>query len=376
MKTVLTLLFFALSPLLINASDWVPYVSGGITFAVNKDLAKAHVAGYDSFVSSSDFQPVYAEGDVVIPSYIIYNGVKCEVTSIDYRAFLGNITSITIPPTLKYISNEAFSWDREEGTGIQSVFIEDLAAWCDIYGNADEIPDGPLPGAKLYLNRKLVKNLSIPEDVNNFGCAFEGCTSLLTIQMHEGINSISEYAFRNCIYLNSTNIPESITAIGEYSFAGCIRLKDIIIPEGVTFINWGTFYGCNQLNMVDLGSGVTEISPEAFQGCNHLTDLYCRAQQPPIATYDMETDDTFIKTHYSKTTLHVPASAVNAYRSTLPWSRFKHIVAIEEATGIKQLDTTIGIATYHTVSGQPISHPTKGVYIEKSGNHIKKVIIH
>ncbi len=92
----------------------------------------------------------------------------------------------------------------------------------------------------------------------------------------------------------------SVTSIGEYAFFGCGNLISVVISEGIS-----TF------------------EKDAFSGCNELEDIYCYAVAVPAATYAFE------QCPIESFTLHVPASAIEDYRSTEPWNRFRTIVALE-----------------------------------------------
>lgn len=69
-----------------------------------------------------------------------------------------------------------------------------------------------------------------------------------------------------------------------------------------------------------------------FSGCTGLTDFYCEAET--LASW-MGRDGLYIysnafeDTNLANIILHVPASSIDLYRSKLPWSKFKDIVAIE-----------------------------------------------
>lgn len=71
--------------------------------------------------------------------------------------------------------------------------------------------------------------------------------------------------------------------------------------------------------------GVTSIGSKAFSP--DIKDIYCYATSVPSANMSFEAVDLEFAT------LHVPASAIDSYRSTEPWSKFGNIVGIEE-TGI------------------------------------------
>jgi len=92
----------------------------------------------------------------------------------------------------------------------------------------------------------------------------------------------------------------------------------------VTAIAERTFYNCTILNSVTIPSSVTSIGYDAFSRCSSLKDVYCLAESVS------ETDSyAFYNSPISSATLHVPAASVNAYKTTLPWSDFGIIVAIE-----------------------------------------------
>ena len=54
------------------------------------------------------------------------------------------------------------------------------------------------------------------------GSAFEGCSSLSSIEIPNSVTSIGEYAFTRCSSLSSIEIPNSVTSIGKYAFCFCI----------------------------------------------------------------------------------------------------------------------------------------------------------
>lgn len=225
------------------------------------------------------------------------------VTEIGKYAFLycPSLTSVTIPSSVKSIGVCAFSYC----SSLTSVRISDLEAWCKI--ELDE--EGPFfdynCAYHLYLNDIEVKDLVIPNDVT----------------------SIRAWAFQGCIGLTSVTIPNSVTSIGEYAFEYCSGLTSATIGNGVTEINGEAFAGCSGLKTVTIGSCVNVINYEAFSGCSSLTDVYCYAGNVPLTSSNVfEIGISNIK--YA--TLHVPASALNDYKKTEPWSSFGTIVAMED----------------------------------------------
>lgn len=109
-----------------------------------------------------------------------------------------SITTAVIKDTTRGIASSAGS----EFYGITNVYITDLAAWCNIAGLENIMCGGWNSESKkydshmkIYLNNKLVTDLTIPD----------------------GVTNIASYAFYNC-ELTSVTIPDSVTSVGDRAF--------------------------------------------------------------------------------------------------------------------------------------------------------------
>ena len=105
-------------------------------------------------------------GDIVVPSYVIYNGKRYDVVAIGEHAMV-NILSLN--------NDHVSSW--RENTKLISV---------------------SLPSSILSINRS----------------AFSLCTSLISITIPNSVTSIGNRAFEGCCGLTSITIPNSVTSIG------------------------------------------------------------------------------------------------------------------------------------------------------------------
>ena len=94
----------------------------------------------------------------------------------------------------------------------------------------------------------------------------------------------------------------------------------MVIPNNVTVIGNAAFSECSGLTSVTIGSGVQRIDSSSFSNCPELTDVFCLAEEVPMVR-----DDAFEDSYAECATLHVPASAVEAYKVNVPWSGFKQI---------------------------------------------------
>ena len=85
---------------------------------------------------------------------------------------------------------------------------------------------------------------------------------------------IGNHAFDGCTSLASIDIPESVTSIGDYTFWECRSLASITIPDSVKSISHGAFNECAGLVSIKIPNSVTSIGGSAFGGCTSLADVY------------------------------------------------------------------------------------------------------
>jgi len=171
---------------------------------------------------------------------------------------------------------------------------------------------------------KGLTSITIPNSVTSIGeSAFYYCTGLTSITIPNSVTSIGGSAFYVCSGLTSITIPNSVTSIGSYTFSNCSALTSITIPNSVTSIGESAFYKCTSLTSITIPNSVTWIGRKALKNCGKLEEVYCYAEKLP-STYT----DAFEDSYPQYATLYVPASAINGYKTTAPWSEFGTIKAI------------------------------------------------
>ena len=160
-----------------------------------------------------------------LTSVTIHNSV----TSIEYGAFYRcrGLTSITIPNSVTSIGRVAFCGC----SGLTSVTIHNSVTSIE-YGAFDGVPNivyfgsasGSPWGARSvngYVDGYLVYS-------DGTKTTLLGCSSAVT---------------------GEVVIPNSVTSIGNYAFEGCSSLTSIEIPNSVTSIGYRAFYGCSGLKL-------------------------------------------------------------------------------------------------------------------------------
>lgn len=258
------------------------------------------------------------------------------VTNIGSCAFRGceKLTNVAIPPSVATIGSLAFIWCKK----METVHISDLAAWCGIsfYRTANPL----YYGAHLYLNDKLVTDLTIPDGVTSIGDgAFIGCSYLSNVTIPEGVTTIGELTFRDCSGLTSISLPTSLNSIGTYAFQNCSSLTSINIPEGVTSIGEWTFADCSSLTSITIPASVKSIDHGAFRGCWGLESVISWIEEPFVILDDVFElfDDKTYALSSTPATLYVPKGCKERYESTAGWSRFTNIREINDIDTIPQM---------------------------------------
>lgn len=290
------------------------------------------------------------------------------VTSIGKKAFYNcpSLTSITVDSKNKVYDS------RNNCNAIIETVKEELRFGCQ----NTVIPNSVKTiGYYAFARCIHLESIEIPEGVTVIdAAAFSQCESLASVKFPNSLTTIAESAFRNCTSLTSVEIPKGVTGITKNSyletpFYGCSNLskvifhcprigdwfdnmssiKEVIIGDEVTTIGSYAFDGWTGLTTVKIPNSVETIEQRAFYGCTNLDTLiigsgiktlgtnilgddyevrpshvYCYAEQVPSA------GDAFTYLYFPFVTLHVPASVIEDYENTEPWSKFGNIVAIEE----------------------------------------------
>lgn len=232
-------------------------------------------------------------------------------------------------------------------------------------------------------------SVTISEGVTSIGYeAFKGCSSLTSITLPKSLTSIESYAFQNCSGLTAMNIPEGVMSIGDNAFDRCtgeLTVNCNIPSPELKDKTLGKFYG-SRFTKVTLGDKVTSIGDYAFYNCKDITSITLPASITSIGSGALDTggtvrnganlksvislslvpptieSDTFYQYFYKKSTVTVPAKAVEAYQAAPYWKDFT-IIGDETLTGIETLHDAAEVVGIYTIEGKRIDQYQHGINI-------------
>jgi len=198
-----------------------------------------------------------AQGELVIPGTVTYDGTTYSVTEIKEGAFYfyTGLEHLTIGDGVEIIGRSAF--ERCSGLTGDLVIPKSVNA---IRLNAFYLCSG-------------LESLTIEEGVEFIGeSAFDGCTSLAgDLVIPNTVYEIGIDAFYDCHGFDGNLVlPDNLAVISTHAFYNCHGFTgNLIIPESVVMINWGAFEGCSGFTGdLVIPNSVEDIGPLAFSGCS------------------------------------------------------------------------------------------------------------
>lgn len=261
-------------------------------------------------------------GDVVIPETVTFEGVVYKVTCIGGYAFYNckELTSVIIPDGVTSIGDAEGGYTFYKCTSLTRIDIPytvtslgdgtfyNCTALADIYCYADEIPS---TGNYVFYGLPADATLHVP--VSDYMWGFANIEYLSGID----IDGLTFFFSGNNAVLSGSTKPA-------YENFECVIPESVIYDDKiypVTHIGKNAFYLQRYMTFVSIPETVTSVGKEAFCGCISLADVYCDAKNVPGGAGS--------KTFYNvpeDARLHVPASAIEQYKTTWPWNQFKTIL--------------------------------------------------
>lgn len=219
------------------------------------------------------------------------------------------------------------------------------------YGRADSKAPTQREGVVLKMLEPNLTTVNIPYNVsrgvNNFyieiigsgafsNCKLESITLCQSIKHIESdafyycplkkfvcpakLRSIGRQAFAWCTELEEFTTDMNLKSIGASAFRGCSKLKRFDCPPDMHTIGDMAFMSCTSLEIVTLGRDMMNIGEMAFEAVPNLRLIVCENKRPHPAP------NAFSRDVLRNTYLVVPDGCVQAYRATIGWKDFAHII--------------------------------------------------
>lgn len=204
------------------------------------------------------------------------------ITSLGPNAFANddNIFSVTMNKSMQGIKEYAFLNSNVSSVKLNSNLLEiDRGAFSGTSNlSSINLEDTRVQDIMEYtfLNSGLT-DITLPEVCRTIGVgAFMQCSDLAKVVLDNSVSEIAENAFEGCTSLKSINIKNtSITAVSAYCFAEC-GIGSMKLPSSCTSIGNNAFYNCSSLRRVEIPDSVTTIADTSFEGCDNLV-IICSA---------------------------------------------------------------------------------------------------
>ena len=269
---------------------------------------------------------------------IIKGGYDTHYENLNYGAFTDctALKSIEIPASVETIGVSAFLGC----TQLEAIFFEIGTKLQEIAGESYRNPHGA------FTNCTSLSSIEIPAGVTTIGiAAFYGCANLKQI------------TFKTPAMLNSLNTGHNTAVYNYGTFGKCTSLMTIKIPAGVETLNGEIFDGCSNLTTIsfEINSKLKRISAYVFTkydgafaqldnlttfdasdctqlesigkqafNCNpKLTTIIIGAIVPPICD-----ENAFVEMN-ENCVLKVPSESLSAYKIADGWKTFSSIATFD-----------------------------------------------
>ena len=213
-----------------------------------------------------------------------------DVIHADSYTWCENLREVTIPEKVTIISNMAFQ-------GCSNLERVEILSKCNL-----------LRSGRVFADCPNLKSIVVTKD-NPYIDSRDDCNAIIDTKTNELIEGCK-----------TTTIPLSVTSIGRSAFEGCTSLMTIDIPEGVQTIHVYAFGRCSGLEHITMPSTLTLIGDSILAGCPNLKTMTCRAKQKPHVGEGYYGGFLFgSDTKYKVDTLYVSRGCIDEYLTWKSW---------------------------------------------------------
>ena len=186
---------------------------------------------------------------------------------------------------------------------------------------------------------------------------YKNSGKITRVIIHEGVTSVSTKAFVSCESLEYAFIPSSMKDID--GFTACSSLKSINLPEGLETIGIQAFCDCDSLKTVTIPSSVNSIGFGAFEWCDSLTEIKVKSNNAYFTDINgvlYNKDKTKILQYpkaKTQTSYIIPSSVTTVGRDAFEeCENLKSIILPEKLTSIEESAfSSSGIKTIEMPAG-------------------------
>ena len=200
-----------------------------------------------------------------------------------------NLTSVSLPASLKSIGNNAFGYCQNESFTSVTIPASVETIGTEAFGYCSCLSTVNFLGTEGDIDIAATAFIGTPYDaakpfaliVNDYGSlvGFHGISpeNVVISNYLEGtdLTGIGYAALSAWNYDTSsmTNVvvPEGVTWIDSYAFAANEALESVPLPMSLQSISYNAFYYCTALRELRIPAGVESVSDTLFEGCTNLT---------------------------------------------------------------------------------------------------------
>lgn len=259
-----------------------------------------------------------------------------DLQNIKSHAFNGcsSLETVEIPGNVLTIEYNAFA-----NCGIKHLVLgEGISKINDnVFSNCAQLSTIQFPSTMIHISgfsNTGLTEINFPGSVQKIGTnAFSNCKNLTKIDLSKcaALDSIYNQAFQGCKSLETVILPQGLKGLGKSAFEECNKLKYLTLSSTLDTIHTRTFYNCDSLRTVIIPEGVKRINASAFYSCYSLTTLTLPSTLRDLAT------DVFVEAGLL-TKVTIPEGV-----TTLPAGAF---------SGCKKLESVILPSTLTKIEGQ------------------------
>lgn len=209
---------------------------------------------------------------------IIEVSLPASLTSLGY-AFSSNVKTLNVACELDFGSKGT---PMNKGVETLNVTAEKVISFSGLNTTWTGIKEANLIGVKTidegaFEGCTSLETVNMPALTTGAKNVFIKCKKLKTITLGAGLTEIPEYMFSysssdSSYYLTAleTINLENVTTIGKYAFRGCTALS-VTLGNNVTTIGESAFSGCSITGELNLPASITAIGSNAFGSSNGIT---------------------------------------------------------------------------------------------------------